>query len=224
METFVNERHVRHRNVAPHRLSKKGFIVIWGRPGVRNGGAAHASCPGSFGKDFAPVCVRPACEASGHAVHGAGAGRPFSAAGRHGDEKVYTLSSPRSAGRAFSVKISLKSCAEGRMCYNFFNKKPHRSLMKTRILSRYGAGPAGAALYGAPSGSGNMHTAGRRRFRTVFPPAAAGPDASRRESRVFSFRFSARFVAMLYMEMYNYKISQRDHSVCDGATAAETFL
>lgn len=165
-------------------------------------------------------------------VRGPGARRPwgqvpagiFLPSGRHGDEKVYTLSSPQAAGRAFFVKISLKSCAEGRMCYNFFNKKPHRSLMKTRILSRYGAGPAGAALYGAPSGSGNMHTAGRRRFRTVFPPAAAGPDASRRESRVFSFRFSSRFVAMLCMEMYNYKISQRDHSVCDGATAAETFL
>lgn len=159
-----------------------------------------------------------------YAVHGRVPAGRFPSAGRPGDEKVYTLSSPRSAGRAFSVKILLKSCAEGRMCYNFFNKKPHRSLMKTRILSRNGAGPAGAALYGAPSGSGNMHTAGRRRFRTVFPPAAAGPDASRRESRVFSFRFSARFVAMLCMKMYNYKISQRDHSVCDGATAAETFL
>lgn len=191
---------------------------------VRNGGAAHAHCPDCFGQDFFPPASAPRARSRCTPFMGRAPAGIFRSSGRYGDEKVYTLSSLRTAGRAFSVKISLKSCAEGRMCYNFFNKKPHRSLMKTRILSRYGAGPAGAALYGAPSGSGNMHTAGGRRFRTVFPPAAAGPDASRRESRVFSFRFSARFIAMLYMEMYNYKISQRDHSVCDGTTAAETFL
>lgn len=151
---------------------------------MRNVGAAHASCLDGFGERF---CSGP----RPHRMRGTGARRSWGApagrfpAGRHRDEKVYTFSTLQAAGRPFSVKISLPSCTEGRMCYNFFNKKPHRSLMKTRILSRHGAGPAGAARYGAPSGSGNLHTAGRRRFRTVFPPAAAGPDASRREPCFF---------------------------------------
>lgn len=138
---------------------------LWGKILLRPASAPHA------GHRRAPSMRRAA------------AGIP--SAGRCGNEKVYTFSTLQAAGRPFSVKISLPSCTEGRMCYNFFNKKPHRSLMKTRILSRHGAGPAGAARYGAPSGSGNLHTAGRRRFRTVFPPAAAGPDASRREPCFF---------------------------------------
>ena len=107
------------------------------------------------------------------------------------------------------------------MCYNFFNKKPYRLILKTRILSRHGA--ARAALTALPGGAetctrpeGGASGLYFHRLRPGRTPLDG--------NRVFSFRFSARFVAMLCMEMYNYKISQRDHSVCDGATEAETFL
>ena len=183
VRTGVRETFTAYMQSAP-TAQKRTLAYVGPHRRARNGSAAHASCSGNFEKIF-PRLRPPRVRGTGTPFMGRVPAGIFLHAGRHRDEKVYTFSTLQAAGRPVSVKISLPSCTEGRMCYNFFNKKPHRSLMKTRILSRHGAGPAGAARYGAPSGSGNLHTAGRRRFRTVFPPAAAGPDASRREPCFF---------------------------------------
>lgn len=100
------------------------------------------------------------------------------------------------------------------MCYNFFNKNCIEKLLRHRIFSR------GTAQAAGPRRSGRFYSAEIMQHTSPFR-AAAGPELS---TKAVFFLFHFKFVAILYIEMYNYKISQKRPEELLWTDGGKTFL